>query len=183
MSYLDTLTLSIVEALMTDAQDATDPWGSRESTFVNSTSSDDPWASWTSTNSAAVDTNVLDDPWASLAMNDSAAGNVTSSNDPLADTSSPFISSQVQSMASETTAASHPTEQSFTGVNTERLAILDAGEEYEDEIVQEPTYVSKGTGENVVELPFNRLATMNRNENSDIDAEDKFEESDISEEE
>lgn len=39
--------------------------------------------------------------------------------------------------------------------------IDDAGEESEEETIQQPTNASKGKGENAVELPFNRLARLN----------------------
>lgn len=140
---------------MAGGPDATDPWAS--------------WASWASTDSALV--------------------NATSSNDPRAGTSSAFISTassdfindQAQSMASVTTASNPPPEQDFTGINSERLAMLDANA-CEDETVQEPICASGGKGENAVELPFNRLAMNNTKETSAREAT-KDEESEISEEE
>jgi hypothetical protein len=39
--------------------------------------------------------------------------------------------------------------------------IDDAGEESEEEAIQQPINASKGKGENAVELPFNRLARLN----------------------
>ena len=128
------------------------------------------------------------DPWASTG---SAIVNPTGSNDPWADASSAFIStaspdfvsSQAQSMASVTTAPNQPPDQDFTGVNSERLEMLDASEECEDEAVQEPIYPNRGKGENAVELPFNRLAMMNKGKETPVRKVAQDEESEISEEE
>lgn len=225
--FTDILISTIVLTSNTAVQDATDPWdstestfvnniasndpwGSTESTFVNNTSSDDPWAPWNSTTAAAANTANSDDPWASPAninssvvnnidsndpwaawtTADSAAVNNTSRNDPWANTSSALISEansdfvrgQAQSTASVTTAPSYPTERHFTGINSDRLAMLDAGEEPEEEIVQQPI-AGKGKGENAVELPFNRLAMLNKKKTSEIVNGNMNEESEISEEE
>jgi hypothetical protein len=64
-------------------------------------------------------------------------------------------------MASITTAPNHAPERDFTGINSERLAMLHASDEYQAETTQEPTYSNRGRGENAVELPFNRLAMIN----------------------
>jgi hypothetical protein len=88
-------------------------------------------------------------------------------------------------MASVSSAPNYALEQGFTGINSERLAMLDASEECEDErvSVQEPVYASRGRGENAVELPFNRLARMNNTKETSVRKDAKDDESEISEEE
>jgi hypothetical protein len=96
--------------------------------------------------------------------------------------SSDFISSQAQSMASVTTAPNRAPKQDFEGINSERLGMLNASEECEDETIQGSTYSSRGKGENAVELPFNRLAMMN-NTGISVRKVAKDDDSEISEEE
>lgn len=70
-----------------------------------------------------------------------------------------------------------PPKQHFTSINSERLAMLDAGEESEEEIIQESTY-ARGKGENAVELPFNRLEMTKNTKEMEVQAknfaEDEF---------
>jgi len=83
---------------------------------------------------------------------------------------------------SVSSAPNHALEQDFTGINSERFAMLDASED-EGVSVQEPVYASRGRGENAIELPFNRLARINNIKETSVRKDAIDDESEISEEE
>jgi hypothetical protein len=192
------------EPTFADKTTSNDPWGFTESTLVDTTLPDDLWVSWTSTVPLGTNTNTLDDSWAPRTSSDDAHTNTPSQAiGPWTDissafpstTESDFISSQIQTQSitsiSATTAPGSPFKQksiqkdAFSGLNSARLAMLNGGDDdFEQEaVIEQPTYASKGKGENAVELPFNRLARMHEAKETGEMKKIRDDEMDISEEE
>jgi hypothetical protein len=155
-----------------------DSWAEDTTAFANNTitSSD----SWADNASAFASTNInTSDPWGAVDSDSSQALMATPASDGKYDAdiimSEVLDSSQDNSPLSVTTAPSpSPAEQSSimdvkspiipdasTGINPERLAMLEAEDESEEDEVREKTF-GGGKGGNSVQMPFNRLEMMKK---------------------